>query len=151
MLRQSGTERNAQAKRGGADITLNGKPTNLQIRKNMLVRTANGSREMMLRWNRREDPGWATHTSVINQAIERGCTAMLIIDKETGRSYYADMQTLLTYGQKFDFGHGEQIRLALRYWRQEPAAVATTPAPVSRETTEPQPEPQLSLFAEVMQ
>jgi hypothetical protein len=86
---------------------------------------------------------------VIDEARARGCTAVLVIDDDTGRSYHVQLQTLATLGRRLNYGSGDQIALALRHWRQEPAD-NPQPAPVSRETPpQHEPNPQMALFGEV--
>lgn len=152
MLRQTGKERNAQTGRGGADILLNGKYTGCSTRGQTLVRHARSSSHLL----QRPEPSWAFHTAVIDEAKGRGCTAVLVIDDDTGRSYHAQLSTLAAYGQPFNYGRGDQIRLPLRHWRQEPAvdpapaAVAATPAqPQPQRQPEPMPQAQMTLFGEV--
>ena len=153
MLRQTNGKRNAYPARGGADILLDGKPTGCRTRSDILVRDAHSNRGHLVRV---PESSWAFHVAIVDEAIARGCTAVLVIDHDTGRTYYTEMQTFLDQGQRFNYGRGDQIRLPLRMWRQKPGPAGDTtpaqPGAAPAAATVPQLEPQaaqMTLFGEV--
>lgn len=154
MVQQTTPQINARTLRGGADIFLDGRKTGCRTRSDILVRDAHTSRGHMLRI---PEPSWAFHQAVIDEAIARGCTAVMVIDHDTGRTYYSEMQNFLELGQRFNYGKGDQVRLALRHWRLRleqsanpaPAAAAVATTPAAATVAQPEPAPQLSLFGEV--
>ena len=78
----------------------------------VLVKHVRGSRHLF-----RSLPGWCWDVSVLDQARQAGVQRVKIIDDESGTVYWTDLHSFSQHGMKFDFGHGDQIGLALKHWK----------------------------------
>jgi len=83
-----------------------------------LTKRVRGSRHML-----RRPPALAFDAAILEQARQDGASVVEILDVETGRIYRAAIDAFELHGFKFNRGFGEQVGLALCYWRVEAAGV----------------------------
>jgi len=55
--------------------------------------------------------------STLYDALDAGAVRVEVLDKESGRVYVAEIDTILREGTRFNRGHGGQIYLLLDRWR----------------------------------
>ncbi len=70
-----------------------------------------GSKHML-----REPKGWAVDVQSFQDARDLGAQSIEIEDTESGVTYAASVEHVLSRGFRFDRGHGPQICLPLRFW-----------------------------------
>jgi hypothetical protein len=71
----------------------------------------------------RQPPAWAFDTSIMEAARQDGATQVEVVDIETKRAYQAAIDAFNAYGFRFNRGYGDQVGLALCYWRVETPGV----------------------------
>ncbi len=55
--------------------------------------------------------------STLHDALDAGAVRVEVLDKESGRVYVAEIETILRDGTRFNRGYGGQIYLLLDRWR----------------------------------
>ncbi len=101
-----------------------------QVRGDVFQKAAYGSKHML-----RRPPAWALDLRSLDEAERLGALSVSILDRESGLTYRASVNTIRRDGRLFNRGHGEQVWLALDRW------VVTRPGEVRAQ--------QLTLFGEV--
>ena len=71
----------------------------------------------------RQPPAWAFDTSILEAARQDGATQVEVVDVESHKTYRAPLDAFFVHGFRFNRGHGDQMGLALCYWRVEAAGV----------------------------
>jgi len=84
------------------------------LRGRILKKRARGSAHML-----RQPPAWAIDSQILEQAQRDGAREVEITDTETGRIYRAAIDAFDLHGFRFNRGFGDQVGLALNYWRFE--------------------------------
>jgi len=94
-----------------------GKPV-ASLNGHTLTKRVRSSRHML-----RRPPALAFDAAILEQARQDGASVVEILDVETGRIYRAAIDAFELHGFRLNRGFGEQVGLALCYWRVEAAGV----------------------------
>ena len=84
----------------------------------VLRKRAVGSMHML-----RQPPAWAVDAEILEAAKRDGATQVEVVDVESHKTYRAPLDAFFVHGFRFNRGHGDQMGLALCYWRVEAAGV----------------------------
>lgn len=84
------------------------------VRGDVFCKAARGSRHML-----RRPKAWALDIQSLRDAEAAGAKRVAIDEKETDRTYVASTALIWRRGFRFNRGFGEQIGLALEFWRVE--------------------------------
>jgi hypothetical protein len=79
-----------------------------------LFKNVSGDQHML-----RNPKGWAWDTDILNTANQIGVTNVEISDRESGKTYKANIKDFWTHGIEFNRGFGNQIVLCIQYWTIE--------------------------------
>ncbi len=87
-----------------------------EIRGEVLRKRVVGSKHQL-----RRPPAWALDAAALNEATASGCRRVEVFDKETGRTFSADVDTIRTRGFLINRGFGTQFVLPLQHWQMKEA------------------------------
>jgi hypothetical protein len=65
----------------------------------------------------RRPPAWAIDCVVLDEAERLGARRICVSDADSGRTFWADIAEFRRWAWRLDRGHGSQLALDLRYWR----------------------------------
>jgi len=83
----------------------------------VLVKRVDRQRHLL----RLPEPAWAVDAEGLRQAQELGANRVEVRDAARGDTWYSPLDYLLSRGQRFDRGWGQQVALPLHHWSFLPA------------------------------
>ena len=88
-----------------------GQPAHGQLVRDFWLREVDGERHQL-----RRPAAWAMDTTDLDAAEQAGARFVRILDRLSGRSFWASIGTIRARGFPVNRGHGEQLGLELSHW-----------------------------------